>query len=387
MKKKVLYIIDDINYVSGAQKVTLFQMKEMQKIADIYLLSLTKPKETLGFLDNNHVLDQQIWTQTEMYALSFKTVMNSSKYSLKEKMMRILYAVSLRCGKGDLYFERLVEQRLRPILEQFDDIIVVSEASKLRRFVSTLERPKKIQWIHTDYARWSEFSEWSRAITRNDADIYSKYDNIVVLSDYCRQGMINKIPSLRDKIVVIPNLIDGDRILKLAKEKCPIDIPEDCLKLITVARLDKEKRIDQLLRVAGDLQDQIKFKWYIIGDGPDREELEQLKSRLKLDDCVEFLGYMENPYSVMSHCDTLVLLSKYEGTPVTIDEAMVLGLGIVAPKIGGIPEQVNGYPLYNLYTRYNEIIVDKLQFKIQVSNKNDFLNKNLCRLNKIRDII
>lgn len=343
MKKKVLYIIDDINYVSGAQKVTLFQMKEMQKIADIYLLSLTKPKEILGFLDNNHVLDQQIWTQTEMYALSFKTVMNSSKYSLKEKMLRILYAVSLRCGKGDLYFERLVEQRLRPILEQFDDIIVVSEASKLRRFVSTLERPKKIQWIHTDYARWSEFSEWSRAITRNDADIYSKYDNIVVLSDYCRQGMINKIPSLRDKIVVIPNLIDGDRILKLAKEKCPIDIPEDCLKLITVARLDKEKRIDQLLKVAKELQSKIKFKWYVIGDGPDRKELEQLKSKLKLDNCVDFLGYLKNPYSIMSHCDTLVLFSKYEGTPVTIDEAMVLGVGIVAPRIGGIAEQVNGY--------------------------------------------
>ena len=52
---------------------------------------------------------------------------------------------------------------------------------------------------------------------------------------------------------------------------------------------------------------------------------------------------MKNPYSIMSHCDTLVLFSKYEGTPVTIDEAMVLGVGIVAPRIGGIAEQVNGY--------------------------------------------
>ena len=77
--KKVLYIIDDINYVSGAQKVTLFQMKEMQKSVDIYLLSLTKPKENLKFLDDNHVLDRQTWLHTEMYGLSFKAVMRSAK--------------------------------------------------------------------------------------------------------------------------------------------------------------------------------------------------------------------------------------------------------------------------------------------------------------------
>ena len=110
-----------------------------------------------------------------------------------------------------------------------------------------------------------------------------------------------------------------------------------------MARLDKEKRIDQLLKIAVELQNQIKFKWYVIGDGPDRKELEELKNKLGLDDCIEFLGYLENPYSVMSHCDTLVLLSKYEGTPVTIDEAMVLGLGIVAPRIGGIAEQTGKY--------------------------------------------
>ena len=384
--KKVLYIIDDINYVSGAQKVTLFQMKEMQKSVDIYLLSLTKPKENLKFLDDNHVLDRQTWLQTEMYALSFKAVMRSAKYSLREKFKRTLYAVSLRCGKGDAYFERLVGQHLRPILEQFDDIIVVSEASKLRRFVSTLEKPKKIQWIHTDYARWSEFSEWSRAVTRNDGAIYLKYDNIVVLSDYCRQGMIEKIPAISDKIVVIPNLIDGERILNLAKEKCPIEIPEDCLKLVTVARLDKEKRIDQLLKIAVELQNQIKFKWYVIGDGPDRKELEELKNKLGLDDCIEFLGYLENPYSVMSHCDTLVLLSKYEGTPVTIDEAMVLGLGIVAPRIGGIAEQTGKYEKCILIHK-DEEFANVLSKSLKTLNVYNYKISKKKKIKQIMDLV
>ena len=62
-----------------------------------------------------------------------------------------------------------------------------------------------------------------------------------------------------------------------------------------------------------------------------------------MNDSVYFLGYIENPYPIMARCDVLVLLSKYEGTPVTIDEAMALGLGVIAPCVGGILEQTEYY--------------------------------------------
>lgn len=47
--KKILYIIDDINYNSGAKAVTILQMKQLQKDYDIYLLSLAAPREPLDF--------------------------------------------------------------------------------------------------------------------------------------------------------------------------------------------------------------------------------------------------------------------------------------------------------------------------------------------------
>lgn len=348
--KRILYIIDDVNYDSGAKAVTLFQMKMLQEYYDISLLTLAKPKEYLDFLDKGHILDEYIWKVTQIYATSFKKVMREREYSVSQKISRLLYALCLRLRLGNVYFERLVKKRLVPILETFDTVIVVSEASKLRSLVSGLQHPKKIQWIHTDYARWSEFSEWTRAITYNDAKIYSRYDVIVALSEYCKKSMLKKIPELENKIVVIPNLIDGERILSLANTSAVVTIDNRILNYVTVARLDVEKGIDQLLEIAKKLKDKkVNFRWYIIGDGPLREEMDKKRRMLEIEDCTIFLGYMENPYSIMSRCDLFVLLSKYEGTPVTIDEAMILGLNIIAPKIGGIQEQTKDYPGSCLY--------------------------------------
>lgn len=380
--KKILYLIDDINYKSGAQKVTLFQMQQLQREYDIYMLSLTRPKASIDFLDESHVLGDDVWPKTELYAESFQNVMRSERYSLKEKIQRICYAFALRIGKGERYFNYLIEESLRPLMEKFDDIVVVSEASKLRSLVAELKSPKKIQWIHTDYARWCEFSEWTKAVTRYDKKLYFKFDVIVVLSEYCKQGLIERLPEVLDKVAVVPNMIDGDKILAQAALSCPIKVDSDCLNLVTVARLDKEKRITKLLHLAKELKGKINFKWYVIGDGPDRSMLERLRNEYKLEDCVIFLGHLDNPYPIMKECAALVLLSKYEGTPVTIDEAMVLGIGIIAPKIGGIPEQIKDYDNGYLITddQYLKVI---LMMKLEKHCLFDYSKKN----NEIQELL
>lgn len=386
--KKILYIMDDINYNSGAKAVTLLQMKQLQQEYDIYLLSLAEPKESLDFLGEDHVLEPYIWEITEIYAASFKQALQNKKYSVLQKISRILYAISLRCGFGDVYFEWQIKKSLKPIMEQFDTVIVVSEASKLRSLVSELSHPKKIQWIHTDYARWSQFSEWSRAVTKNDSSIYSKFDYLVVLSEHCRIGMAEKIPEVANKIVVIPNLIDGDRIIKLAAETCPVMIKPENLNLVTVARIDREKRIDKVLELASQLKKRnTLFKWYIIGDGPQRMEMEKKCRELDVENQVQFLGHLDNPYPVMSRCDTLVLVSKYEGTPVTIDEAMVLGIGVIAPRVGGIEEQISRYENSELYSPLNLPDLEVLQKTNKKQFGMEYKTHNLELLGEIEKLI
>lgn len=386
--KKILYVFDDINYNSGAKKVTVFQMKEMQKKYGVYLLSLTKPKEELGFLEKDHILDERVWRSTELYATSFKKVMKSREYGLHQKILRILYAVFLRCGVGDVFFEQIVRKVLSSTMETFDDVIVVSEASKLRRLVSKLKRPVKIQWIHTDYARWCEFSGWSKAVSRHDSLIYEGYSTLVVLSENCKKALVKKIPSVANKVVVIPNMVDGGNILEHAKMSCPIQMENAAVRFVTVARLDQEKRIDKILQIAHEMyKKNVDFKWYIIGDGPLKEVLEDKNRSLDLDEKVVFTGYLENPYPIMRNCDALVLLSKYEGTPVTIDEAMVLGIKVIAPSIGGIPDQIKGYK--NCYLLKDDII--NLNEFVFIDNyksiRFDFEEENIRILNLIQSVL
>ena len=89
----------------------------------------------------------------------------------------------------------------------YDIVCVVSEASKLRSLVSCLTHPKKIQWIHTDYARWSEFSEWTKKVAENDEELYKNYDTIVCLSEISRKGFVDKIVHRRNMKVVLSKIL------------------------------------------------------------------------------------------------------------------------------------------------------------------------------------
>jgi len=341
--KKILYLFDNINYQSGAQKVTFFQMKSLCGCYQIHAFSLSRPLKNLE-LQGIPIIGNEIWEESELFACALKNVITAKEIPFKRKIRRIISSVFTRLGKGDGFLQKLVEKEMREKFETYDVVIVVSEASQLRELVARLKRPKKIQWIHTDYALWSEFSEWTKMVTKKDAMVYSRFDWIVTLSEHGRQGFVKKLPELKEKTVVIPNLVDRERILKKAEEKLPFEWKPSGIQLITVGRLEKEKGYDRILDLGRRLKEEgFLFCWYLVGDGPMRGHLERRIAAEKLGEQMKLIGRMENPYPLMKRCDYLVLLSEYEGTPVTIDEAMVLGVPVIARKVGGIGEQMKRY--------------------------------------------
>ncbi|MBP0645107.1 glycosyltransferase, partial [Mycobacterium tuberculosis] len=79
-----------------------------------------------------------------------------------------------------------------------------------------------------------------------------------------------------------------------------------------------------------------------IGDGPLSGELKELAVSLGVAGSVEFTGRLQNPYAVMSGCDCFVLSSDYEGQPIVILEARVLGLPIVTTRFGSATSAMEG---------------------------------------------
>lgn len=393
--KKLLYVFDNINYISGAQKATEYQIKLLSDSYDISVFSLIRPnndvKERLPMVN---FIGDAIWNKTEILGLSFNDVIKSNKYSIKQKLLRIQYTLLMRLNNKHNYMEKCFDE-LKEEFNTYDIICVVSEASKLRALVASLSHPKKVQWIHTDYARWSEYSEWTKKITENDEELYKNFDTIVTLSEIIRKGFIHKIPSLENKTVVIPNLIQTDLIIKKSNEPLGFNLNHEIANIITVGRLDKEKSYDRIFDICKSMNDEkISFHWYIIGDGPMRKHLQQRLENEDLGNVISLLGLMDNPYPLIKVSDLFVLLSEYEGTPVTIIEALVLGTPVIATAVGGIPEQLEkgkwGALLDNgdkeIYNKFKNLLINNSWLTTQKESLKYYKYNNNYLLTAIRNI-
>lgn len=361
--KKLLYILDDINYPSGAQKVTAEQIKCLASLYSIDVFSLAEPLPPARelFEGARRVFSGQMKNLQGLH-VPFFTVMCSRPFSLRQKLYKLVFTISIRLGFSNWVVNKLLKRDLYRTFDAYDIVCVVSEASKLRELVASLRHPKKIQWMHTDYALWREFSDWTKSITRNDGSLYQRFDKIVCLSEHSKGRFVKIHPHLAAKTTVIRNLIPVDEIIEKSKQPCPVQIASNIFSIVTVGRLEQEKRFDRILQICLALcKLGLNFKWYIIGEGTLRTKLEKEVAKLCLSGVVTLTGRLENPYSLMRRCDLFALLSDYEGLPVTIDEALALGLPVIATAVGGIPEQLDNGELGWLVEPNETVILEALE--------------------------
>lgn len=113
--------------------------------------------------------------------------------------------------------------------------------------------------------------------------------------------------------------------------------------VICVGRLSPEKGQAGLLRAFAELSARHEgVQLRLVGDGPEREDLERLASELRLGDRVTFAGRLTEADTLaeIAKSDMLVLPSFMEGLPIVLMEGMALGVPVVASRVAGIPELV-----------------------------------------------
>lgn len=113
--------------------------------------------------------------------------------------------------------------------------------------------------------------------------------------------------------------------------------------ILSVGQLEKVKGIDVLIKAFGKVEHEFPgFKLIIIGDGKEKENLENLSSNLKIQDKIEFKGKLslKETKDVIKNCYCLVLSSLSEGLPRVLMEAMALKKPVIASNVGGIPELI-----------------------------------------------
>lgn len=130
------------------------------------------------------------------------------------------------------------------------------------------------------------------------------------------------------------------RLVDQAREE--FGIPEACRVVGTIGRLDTQKGITYFLKAARRIMSP-DIRFLIVGDGPMRQQLEGEAKDLGLGSNVIFAGHRSDVPIIQSLLDIQVFPSLWEGTPLTVFEALAMGKAIVSTNVDGLGEVlVNG---------------------------------------------
>jgi len=159
---------------------------------------------------------------------------------------------------------------------------------------------------------------------------YPRASRIVTNTEGAKAELIAFLRVPPDRVVVIPNAVDIDRIVSLASEPLGDVVWPDGTVLVHVGRFTVAKDHDTLLNAFAQLIRRRPATLVLVGDGEDEARVRALASSLGLEKYVIFTGFTRNPYRYLGRATIAVLTSRFEGLPNALIEAMALGVPIVS---------------------------------------------------------
>lgn len=151
------------------------------------------------------------------------------------------------------------------------------------------------------------------------------------------------------------------------------------LDLLFVGRLSPEKGCQVLIEALIKMNDP-EIKLTVLGDGVERQNLANMVNNSSSKDKITFLGFTKEVAQHMSKADALVMPSFREGQPLTLIEACIMGLPVIASNVGGIPELVRNNQNGFLFEAGN--VNDLIEKLVKFKNNKVALNKSAEEMKK-----
>ena len=272
--------------------------------------------------------------------------------------------VRLLCGHrwmlpGNSHLMKLFspEMLFRYYIKEKYDVIVSYLEGPSARIVSgcPIDGTKLVSWIHCTMENEKCISTGFRNL--NEAkQCYQRFDASVFVSTEVRDAFLKLIRTKNP--VVLYNTVESSIIRTKSFEK-----PDESLfsgsantqKLVGVGKLMPNKGFDRLLRIHRRLclEDQLPIHTYLLGEGAEREKLEQWVNEQGLESSVTFLGYQTNPYKYVAACDLFVCASHAEGFSTAATEALIVGTPVITTRVSGMEEMLGSNGEYGIITENN----------------------------------
>ena len=288
-----------------------------------------------SIIPNAHILKESIWLSA-----SIKKSRGLKRY-IQIVLQIIKKVLSLLSIDINPFYARMGARELN--FRQYDCVISYSE--DLTKFVSFLPINRKIAWTHSVYSRYKGLIGGI-----DELKYYKCYNYIICVSEYAKADFISVYSSLKEKVRVIYNCCDENRLRVLSQEFIPIEyITKQKYKQLTfvsVGRLDPVKQFSCIPQIARDVKEKVGpcFKWFIIGGAcGNGEEAITISLRIKelgVEDVVFLIGEKTNPYPYIANSDVFVHTSSSETFGIVVQEALVLGVPVVLNNYGSASETV-----------------------------------------------
>lgn len=310
--KKLLFGITSLT-LGGAERVLVDIANKLCKKYEITIFTIYANGELEKQLNKN------IKIQT-LYSTSY------NELSVKEKRK---IPIKLFLNKNKVYNKY--------IKKDYDVEIAFLEGPITRLFSVKNKKTRKIAWIHNDISLVFGQDFKSKIKKKVDKKTYSKYNMLVFVSkDNMKKFREVYKDTIRNEYLepvkkeIIYNYIDKDNVIRKSSEKLDINFSENKINFVTVARLVEQKAIDRLIDVHYRLiKNNLEHNFYVIGDGPEKEKLENKIKEMKIGETFHLLGKKENPYPYIKNADYFCLLSKFEGYGMVLEEAKILNKPIM----------------------------------------------------------
>lgn len=338
MKKSLLFIMPSLD-AGGAEKslITLLGLLDYERY-DVELMLFRKTgffleriPEQVRVIDAGR--DFEYFDGSARKALAY--FIRRGKWSLALARLRYTHALGLAesVAKRQTIWDCLSSAMRSPV-HAYDAVIAYMEGNPIYYAVAKTQAPRKIGYVHSDYAKLGLNSDFDRPF-------FEKLDAIVTVSGACADSMARSFPSCAPKITVIENIISVKEIERQAFAGRVFDDAFKGINLVSVARLSREKGIDIALAACALLIEAgADVRWHIVGDGSERQTLETAAAQAGLSDRFLFLGAQKNPYPFMAQCDIYVQPSRYEGKSIALEEAKALAKPIVTNNFSTVGGQL-----------------------------------------------
>lgn len=228
-----------------------------------------------------------------------------------------------------------IYRRLAEIVAEHQIEVIHAHHRNAGYFAELLCRRKHIPYVVTVHDPWH-----ATPFKKSHGKVFRR---LIAVSDFLKQLFITRFHVPPERIRTIHNGVDPSRFEGIARAEAArfrsaFGVGADEIVLSQISRISKVKGQFDLLNALKLLPPDLPYRCLIVGEGKERARLERLAQSLGLSQKVTFCGYQSNIPVVLAATDVMLLPSHREPLGLSIIEAMLSNVPVIAASAGGVPE-------------------------------------------------